>query len=244
MGVKKDSTPLTPPGAHEAATASSRNELDAFLARAKAMAPPVSGMRGRLMFALDATMSRQPTWDRACSIQAQMFAEAAEVGGLEMQLVYFRGFGECRASKWIADGHRLGTLMSGIHCRGGLTQIAKVLSRAAAEARKTPVQAVVYIGDAMEENVDLLCARAGELGLLKVPLFLFQERGDHAAAMAFKEMARLSGGAHLAFDGNSGAELARLLKAVAVYAAGGRKALESRRAGGDDGARLLLDKLR
>lgn len=189
-------------------------------------------------------MSRQPTWDRACSIQAEMFAAAAEVGGLEMQLVYFRGFGECRASKWMADGQRLGAIMAGIDCRGGRTQIRKVLARALEETRTAPVQAVVYIGDAMEEDVDLLCARAGELGLKKVPLFLFQERGERAATRAFAEMARLSGGAHLSFDNSASAELARLLKAVAVYAAGGRRALEHRSASGDGGARLLLERLR
>ena len=105
------------------------------------------------------------------------------------------------------------------------------------------MQALVYVGDAMEENVDLLGERAGQLGLLKVPVFIFQERRDPAATRAFAEIARLSGGAHLTLDGAAGAELARLLKAVAVYAAGGRKALADRSAKGDGGARLLLEKL-
>ncbi|MEM0908560.1 MAG: VWA domain-containing protein [Pseudomonadota bacterium] len=230
-------------GAHAPASSSSRQEIDAFLARASAIAPASPGRRGRLMFALDATMSRQPTWDRACTIQGEMFGEAAHLGGLEMQLVYFRGMGECRASQWIVDGQRLGTLMSRIDCRGGLTQIGKVLTRALEETRKAPIQALVYIGDAVEEDVDRLCARAGELGLKKVPMFIFQERGDPVATTAFKEMARLSGGAHLSFDGSASGELQRLLKAVAVYAAGGRRALENRRAKGDGGARLLLQKL-
>ncbi|UOM36125.1 VWA domain-containing protein [Acuticoccus sp. I52.16.1] len=207
------------------------------------MAPTTGGARGRLIFALDATMSRQPTWDRACHIQADMFAEADAVGGLDMQLVYFRGFGECRASKWISDGGRLGEMMTRIDCRAGRTQIAKVLARALDETRRQPVQALVYVGDAMEENVDLLGERAGQLGLLKVPVFIFQERRDPAATRAFAEIARLSGGAHLTLDGAAGAELARLLKAVAVYAAGGRKALADRSAKGDGGARLLLEKL-
>ncbi|WMS42859.1 VWA domain-containing protein [Acuticoccus sp. MNP-M23] len=224
-------------------TGSSRREIDEFLARASTIAPAPAGGRGRLMFALDATMSRQPSWDKACAIQGEMFTEAGKVGGLDMQLVYFRGFGECRASKWISDGEKLGGLMSRIDCRGGRTQIGKVLVRALEETRKAPVQALVYIGDAMEENVDILCARAGELGLKRVPMFLFQERGDRAATSAFKEMARLTRGAHLSFDSSASAELARLLKAVAVYAAGGHKALADRSRGGDAGARLLLDKL-
>jgi hypothetical protein len=221
-----------------------RADIDAFLQRARTMAPGTAGKRGRLVFGLDATMSRQPTWDRATAVQAEMFKEAAAVGGLDIKLVYFRGFGECRASPWVSDGDRLGRMMSSIDCRGGLTQIRKVLGKALEEAREAPVQALVYVGDAMEEDVDMLCARAGELGLLKVPVFLFQERREPAATAAFAEIARLSGGAHLTFSDASGAELAKLLKAVAVYAAGGRKALEARRAGGDEGARLLIEKLR
>nr|WP_108660630.1 hypothetical protein [Acuticoccus kandeliae] len=244
-GVSRDRThrPPVETSADTAPAASRRSEIDAFLERARTMAPATGGARGRLMFALDATMSRQPTWDRACAIQADMFKEAGAVGGLDVQLVYFRGFGECRASKWVSDAETLGGLMTRIDCRGGLTQIGKVLGRALEETRKAQVQALVYIGDAMEEDIDRLCAKAGELGLLKVPVFLFQERKDPAATRAFKEIARLSGGAHLTFDSSAGHELARLLKAVAVYAAGGRKALADRSAKGDDGARLLLEKL-
>lgn len=238
----KDKTDLTKPHDRVPST-SSRGEIDAFLERVRTSAPATSGGRGRLMFALDATMSRQPTWDRASAIQAEMFAEAAAVGGLDIQLVYFRGFGECRASKWLSDGGRLGEMMTGIACRGGLTQIRKVLARALEETRKRPVQAVVYVGDSMEEDVDVLCDRAGELGLLKAPLFIFQERDDPLASRAFSEMARLSSGAHLTFDNAASAELSRLLKAVAVYAAGGRKALADRSRQGDGGARLLLEKL-
>lgn len=222
---------------------SSRAEIDAFIDRARNATVATGGRRGRLMFALDATMSRQPTWDRACAIQADMFAEAGAVGGIDVQLVYFRGFGECRASKWVGDAERLAALMTRITCRGGLTQIGKVLAKALEETRRTPVQAVVFIGDSMEEDIDRLCARAGELGMLKVPVFLFQERRDPVAARAFAQIARLSGGAHLTFDNSAGAELARLLRAVAVYAAGGRKALEARSRGGDPQARLLLGKL-
>ncbi|WP_075220018.1 hypothetical protein [Acuticoccus yangtzensis] len=233
-------TGATPPAD---APSSTRSDIDAFLARAKATAPATGGARGRLIFALDATMSRQPTWDKASHIQGEMFAEAAAVGGLDMQLVYFRGFGECRASKWLSDGARLGDMMSRIDCRAGRTQISKVLARALDETRKSPVQALVYVGDAMEENIDLLGERAGQLGMLRVPIFIFQERRDPAATRAFAEMARLSKGAHLTLDGASGAELARLLKAVAVYAAGGVTALSDRSAKGDGGARLLLEKL-
>ena len=61
--------------------------------------------------------------------------------------------------------------------------------------------------------------------VVKTPLFLFHEGHDPIAALAFREMARLSGGAYAPFDSSSASQLADLLRAVAVYAAGGRQAL-------------------
>ncbi|MGA8651131.1 MAG: VWA domain-containing protein, partial [Xanthobacteraceae bacterium] len=99
---------------------SSRADIEAFLGRVGALDPTVKvSERGRLIFALDATMSRQPTWDQACQLQAEMFREAATVGGLDLQLVYYRGLAECRASGWVAEPGRFGELMSRIDCRAG-----------------------------------------------------------------------------------------------------------------------------
>jgi hypothetical protein len=208
------------------APTSSRPEIEAFLDRVKALGPTVSGgPRGRLVFALDATMSRQPTWDTACALQADMFREAASVGGLDIQLVYFRGLAECRASGWVASGERLAALMARIDCRGGQTQIGRVLAHARAEHKRQAVQALVFVGDSMEESLDALCATAGELGLLGVPAFMFQEGHDPLAEQAYREIARLSRGGYSRFDSGSAQQLGELLRAVAAYAAGGRKAL-------------------
>src|SRR6516225_8773987 len=149
------------------------------------MSPHAAGGHGRLIFALDATMSRQPTWDMACALQADMFREAASLGSLDIRLVYYRGLNECRARAWISDSSQLATLMGKIDCRGGNTQIGKVLSETRREATSSGVRAIVFVGDAMEENVDDLCTRAGELGMLKVPAFMFQEGHDDGAEQAF-----------------------------------------------------------
>ncbi|CCD98073.1 hypothetical protein [Bradyrhizobium sp. STM 3809] len=199
--------------------------IAAFVARAQALAPAAPGTRGRLVFALDATMSRQPTWDMACALQADMFREAAALGSLDIRLVYYRGFNECRATGWISDSAELARLMGRIDCRGGKTQISKVLAEARRNATSAGIRAVVFVGDAMEESVDELCAKAGELGLLKVPLFMFQEGQDPAAEQAFREMARLSNGAWCRFDPGAASQLRELLRAAAAYAAGGRDAL-------------------
>jgi hypothetical protein len=233
--------PTKAPGVATAA----RAEIDSFLDRVKSLGPAVTpGQRGRLVFALDATMSRQPTWDTACRLQADMFREAAAVGSLDVQLVYYRGLAECRASPWVAAPERLGALMSRIDCRGGHTQISKVLAHARRENDSAKIAALVFIGDAMEESLDDLCAGAGELGLRGVKAFMFQEGYDPVCEQAFREIARLTGGAFCRFAPGAGDELAELLRAAAAYAAGGMKALADLKARHGAGAVRLLEQLK
>ncbi len=210
-------------------------QVEAFLNRvASVPAPAAAGGRGRLIFAMDATASREPSWDQACQIQGEMFAATAGLGGLEIELVYYRGFGEFRHTKWVTDSRSLVRQMTGVFCLGGHTQIRKVLQHAIEETKRKAVNAVVFVGDCMEEDVDLLCHLAGELGLLGVPVFIFHEGNEPIAARCFRQIARLTKGAYLNFDAASARQLRDLLGAVAVYAAGGRRALEDlgKRAGG------------
>ncbi|MDP2411852.1 MAG: VWA domain-containing protein [Pseudolabrys sp.] len=243
--MSKDRTRQTPAPTTAGTEPASRTEIDAFLAKVRSLGPaPTAGKRGRLIFALDATMSRQPTWDSACALQADMFREAASVGGLDIQLVYFRGMNECRASGWVAGSDKLADLMSRIDVRGGHTQIGKVLSHARQESAKQRAQALVFVGDAMEESIDDLCAAAGELGLLGVPVFMFQEGHDPVAENAFREIARLTRGAYSRFDTGAASQLGELLRAVAAYAAGGIKALSDLSARKAGSARLLLAQMK
>lgn len=221
------------------APASLSDNAAAFLTELERRAPLTAERRGRLIFGLDATMSREATWDLACALQAEMFEEASRIGGLDMQLVYYRGLGECRASPWMTEGSKLGALMARIQCQGGRTQIGRVLNHADSQAAKGPVGALVFVGDAMEENVDTLCAEAGPLALRGVPAFMFQEGADPGAERAFREIARLTKGAYCRFDAGASAELRALLRAAASYAAGGAKALAAL-AGASPGARRLI----
>jgi len=215
--------------------ASSAGQVDAFLKKLAAM-PAVrpAGPRGRLIFALDATASRQPSWDQACMIQAQMFQAVGQMGGLDVQLVYYRGFHEFEAFPWLDNAAALTQRMTGVFCLGGHTQIARVLKHAIAETKAKRVNALVFVGDCMEEPADNLCHMAGQLGVLGLPIFLFHEGREPLAAATFQQLARLSGGAYCPFDAGSAQQLTELLRAVAVYAAGGLKALQdySRNAGG------------
>jgi hypothetical protein len=203
------------------------SEVDAFLRQVAATpARGQRGTRGRLIFAMDATASREPTWDRAMQIQAEMFSETASLGGLEVQLCFYRGLMEFEALPWCAHPDELLERMTRVHCAAGLTQIGRILQHAMDEAMRDGVNALVFVGDCMEESADALAALAGNLGLRGLPAFVFQEGGDPVAERSFRQIARLSGGAYCPFDSGSPHTLRDLLSAVAVYAAGGRKALE------------------
>lgn len=220
---KQDIVPGKAPGS-PAEAPSSAGEVASFLAKLKAAPKPGEG-GGRLIFALDATASRQPSWDQASHLQAEMFQSAAALGGLSVQLVFYRGYRECKASPWMSDTGSLLRRMTAVTCRAGHTQIERILRHAAKEARKARIAALVFVGDAVEEAVDDLGDAAGELGLLGLPCFLFHEGGNPRVRQVFEEIARLSGGACCAFDANSPDQLKALLGAVAAYAAGGRKAM-------------------
>jgi hypothetical protein len=223
-------------------SAPAQSQLDSFLEEVRQLASGTQGGgRGRLIFGLDATASRQPTWDTACKLQAEMFREAASAGGLDLQLVYYRGLGECRASRWISDSARLAKTMSQIACRAGETQIEKVLIHAQKETRLLRVSALAFVGDAMEENPDTLIHEANELGRLGVKAFMFQEGDDREVERVFREVARLTHGAYCRFDPGSARQLAELLRAVAVFAVGGAPALAARQ---DAGAVKLLSQLK
>ncbi len=208
-------------------TKSTSSEVDAFLRKVAATpALKSNAERGRLIFAMDATASREPTWDQASHIQGQMFQETEALGGLDIQLCFYRGFAEFNASAWYSTARELLGRMTSVFCAAGQTQIARVLEHAIRETKIRKVHALVMVGDCMEENVDRLGQLAGELGLLGVPVFLFQEGHDPVAERAFRHMAKLTSGAYCRFHAGSADQLRDLLSAVAVFAAGGRPALE------------------
>jgi hypothetical protein len=207
---------------------STRKEIDAFLNKvAQSTVVATSGKKGKLIFAMDATASREATWDQACHIQAEMFNETTSLGGLDIQLCYYRGFGEFDASPWYSNAQQLLERMSAVSCLGGHTQIEKIIRHIMEETKREKINAVVFVGDCLEENIDDLSRYAGELALLGVPLFIFQEGFDPVAMMGFRQLAKLTGGAYCSFDSGSAQQLKELLSAVAVYAAGGHKALEN-----------------
>ncbi|MCZ6838195.1 MAG: VWA domain-containing protein [Alphaproteobacteria bacterium] len=210
-------------------------EVKAFLNKVATVSQSIPpSHRGRLLFAIDATASREPTWDMACAIQSEMFTATQALGGLEIQLAFYRGFGEMKVTKWLGGPRELVSRMTKVRCLAGRTQIRKVLRHALKETKHKKVNALVFVGDVVEEDIDELGHLAGQLGLVGTPVFIFHEGGEPISRRGFEQIARLSNGAYCAFDAGSAAQLGELLKAVAIYSAGGRVALEDygRRAGG------------
>ena len=216
------------------------SEISAFL-RKRDVISTVRRRQPRLPFGMDATASRQPTWDRACHLQREMFVAANASSSLTVQLCFFRGFHDFYAGPWTSDSKQLAQEMGRVYCEGGHTQIQRLLRHALAEHRKDPIKAMVFIGDAMEENPDTLCQLAGECGMRGLPIFIFQEGQLAEAQQCFRSMARLSKGAWASFDNSSAETLAALLGAVASFAAGGLAALENQTS---RGAKLLLEQLK
>ncbi len=221
-------------------TPAKAGEVDRFLATAQA-AQPRQGTQ-RLIFAMDATASRAPSWDLACSLHAELFHAARDAAQLAVQLVFFRGAGELKHSRWSATPDALLRAMLSVRCLGGMTQIVRVIDHAARQAAEHPIRALILVGDSFEEDAARAGAAAGRLALYNVPMFIFQEGNDPRAAAVFRELAALTGGAHLPFAPGGAAELRGLLRAVATFAASGRGGLE--RALANPMAERLLAQLR
>src|SRR5262245_46048496 len=204
-----------------------------FLQRVK------SRQGGRVIFVVDATGSRERAWDLAAKLQADMFQEAAALGSLDLQLLYFHGTpgvdGECKASPWMSDGQAMARLMATVRCRTGPTQIQKALQHIKAEHQREPVTAAIYVGDMCEEQAQIIFDTAA--GLSGVPLFVFGEGDDPFATPIFRQMARLTNGAYARFDPGAVVQLRELLRAVAAFATGGLTGLGDLK--GDAGRKLL-----
>ena len=164
------------------------------------------------------------------NLHAELFKAAANTstgdsGDVAVQLAFYRGYDEFRVSPWSTSPDDLLNRMTGVACRGGLTQIHRVLAHALAESRKVRIKAAVFVGDACEEPHAVVTAAAGRLALFNLPFFVFQEGGDPRAASVFRDVARITGGAHAPFAPGSAETLRTLFGAVARYASRGRSGL-------------------
>ena len=206
-----------------------QRNVTGFLEQVRCTQLPSQTVSSRIVFALDATASREATWDLATTLHAELFLAAADIARVAVQLVYFRGYNEFHASSWSTEPKMLLEAMTNVRCRGGMTQIDRTLRHVVNQAREAKIQACILVGDAFEESLPSVAKTAGQLGLYNVPVFAFQEGHDPGVSHAFKTIATLTRGAHVPFSTASAADLRALLGAVARYAATGRRDLDERR---------------
>lgn len=217
-----------------------KGAIETFLSQSKALRQRVAGQK-RLLFAMDATASREPTWAVACTLHDAMFEAIVGEKHLAVQLCYYRGMADFYRSRWLSHAQALRDTMAQVRCHAGGTQISRVLRHAlSAASDNNPLRAVIFIGDAVEEAIPQLESLAGQCRLKRLPLFIFQEGQDLRAQQCFKRLAALSGGAYARFDHTSPDRLRNLLSAVVRYVSGGRQALAQASGEGD---KLLLKQL-
>jgi hypothetical protein len=209
---------------------------------AKALAP--SG-RPRLLFAMDATASREPSWQLAQTITGAMFA--AVPGALDVALAYHGGGRLKEVTPFAADTRAFLDKVHTVQCEAGGTALTALLEAATTIAR---LKALIYVGDCFEEDPAVAGALAQQLRLKGVRVFVFhdttsQQQGydvDGARAV-FAQLAAVTSGVLLPFDADALDQVKALLEAIAVYAVGGLKLLAARQRA-LPAARLLLDQLR
>jgi hypothetical protein len=225
-------------------TRSNSLSVQDFLKKSDELVPQTNNKNsGRLLFAMDATASREHAWDMACQIQAEMFMSTQEIGNLEISLCYYRGYNEFKSFEWSSNASKLRDQMLQVRCLAGHTQIKRTLEHAIQSCVKQKIKAVVLVSDSFEESIDQVGMSAGKLGLLGVPVFVFHEGHDSTAKDAFQHIAQLSNGAYCSFDHNSVAQLKELLCAVAAFAVGGLDALEKHSQQGSTIARSIIKQL-
>lgn len=205
----------------------SNSSVVEFLETAKHFPIP-SESQTRLIFAMDATQSRKPTWDLATSLHTELFATARQQD-LGIQLVYYRGYNEFHATHWSDSASALLQTMQQVQCFAGITQISRVLSHTIREAQVSTLKALAFVGDACEEDPQMLYELAGQLALYRLPAFMFQEGHNPRVAEVFAGIAQITHGAHIPFQPGSAQQFAELLRAVAAYATGGVDALKKLR---------------
>lgn len=169
----------------------------------------------RLILGIDATASREATWDIATSLHSEVLSAAEK--SLQIQLAFYRGVADFKTSNWTQTHQSLRKAMERVQCLSGRTQILRFLQHCYGEAINNSIKAIVFIGDCCEEEPQAIVDLAGKLGILGIPIFIFQEGHDPFATKVFREIAKVSRGAHSPFSTDSARTLGDLLEAVISY---------------------------
>lgn len=206
--------------------------------------PQSNALPARLVFAADATASREEQWEAAKELTDALFS--AIPGGIEVALAVHGGGRLHTWTPFTSRPDKLRDLAARVKIQAGETRLLDVLRRTLEDPR---ISVVVYIGDRFEESRELARQVAKALKLQQTRLIILHDRGMgydleiEDAASVFAALAELTGGTVLPFDISALARLRELLAAVAVLAIGGTSMLAAKQET-MPGARLLLQHLK
>ncbi len=201
--------------------------------------------RPRLLFAMDATASREACWNVAKEITGAMFE--AVPGELDVALAYHSGGRLQEMTPFSSEVKAFLDKVQAVRCTAGRTALNEILEKAAQAPR---IKAFIYIGDCFEEDPREAVEMTQQLKLKGVRCFIFHDSSSQsqgydtkAAHTIFEQIARITGGAILPFDETSPNLVRELLSAIALYAAQGIKALQQQTKL-LPAARLLLEQMK
>jgi hypothetical protein len=201
--------------------------LSSALGQAEPPAETGTPARPRLVFAVDATASREPAWATARQVTDALVK--ALPGELDVALAVHGGSRVHTFTAFTDDPAKLRDRAAGVVCEAGLTRLLPILETA---LKRPAVRVVVYIGDVFEESLHHGRRLADAMGKRDTKLIVLHDTADPTArrdAEVFWDLAKRTGGCVLPFDANAPGRLRDLLSAVAVYAVGGEKLLQERR---------------
>ncbi len=197
------------------------------LTHAEPPADTAAPLRPRLIFAVDATASREPAWTAARQVTDVLVK--ALPGALDVALAVHGGSRVHTFTAFTSDANTLRDRAAGVSCVAGTTRLLPILS---ASLKHPSVRVVIYIGDVFEENLQRGRHIADAMGAQNTKLIVLHDTADPAArrdAEVFWDLAKRTGGCVLPFDAAASGRLRDILSAVAVYAVGGEKLLRARR---------------
>ena len=176
----------------------------------------------KIGFLIDATASREHTWEQAQTIQAKMFKAVSGLKAVSLRLVYF-GDNRLTALGWENNPNSVARHMAAVRCHAGLTQIIEGLQSFINEGPEEKAAAIILIGDCFEENSGQAERAAILLKEKGIKLFSFIEGDDPTAQFVFRRLSEITGGKFARFG--SDLPLSDLCEGVALLASGGEKAL-------------------
>lgn len=197
------------------------------LVKTKAALLQSAAPRARLVFALDATGSRQVTWETCAVPLTDALLTALPGHQLDVALAWYGG-GRVTFTGFTSHLGTLRDRAAGVRPKAGRTQFLEILTRCVLQTEG--VKVVCLVADTFEESPPLALKLADALKARGTRLLILHDSASQTfgGAEIFAQMAERTGGAVLPFDASALPRMKDLVGAIGVLAVGGTPMLEAR----------------